>query len=250
MNESCQNTVQVKIFGRWGDFKGVVLMDQETFESIKDYSISVTSHGYARIHSKKHGLVNQYLHRYIMKNPQGKTIDHINGNRLDNRKENLRICNQRENSRNSSARMGTSIYKGGYENKQSWLAQITVDGKCYHIGSFDTQEEAALAYNEKAKEFHGDFAHLNVIKTPKKEWGIKKKKGQLKGEQANGVKLTSKEVLEIRALLEKGKHKHPEIGDMYGVHRRTIRDISERRTWKHLTKKEDSYATSGIKQKN
>ena len=57
------------------------------------------------------------------------------------------------------------IYKGvrGYGNNDKWVARISVDGKSKHIGVYDTEEEAALAYNEAAKQLRGEFARLNVI---------------------------------------------------------------------------------------
>jgi len=91
-------------------------------------------------------------------------VDHINGNPLDNRKSNLRICTHAENSNNTGPRKNnTSGYKGVYWAKRNkrWLAQITHNGKQVYIGHYKDKEEAARAYDAKAKEFQGEFAYLN-----------------------------------------------------------------------------------------
>ena len=111
-----------------------------------------------------------WLHREIMGNPEGLLVDHINGNPLDNRKKNLRLClqsqnmaNARKQSRNTSSKFkGVSKESGkGFKNK--WAAYITKNQKRYHLGHFATEKEAAAAYNEKAIELHGDFAKLNIL---------------------------------------------------------------------------------------
>ena len=111
------------------------------------------------------------MHRLIMNCPQGMVIDHINHDGLDNRKENLRICTHAENSRNRKMGHRTdSKYKGvlRYKDKRrpkinKWKAIISTGGKCLYLGSYNTEKEAAIAYNAKAKELFGEFAYLNVI---------------------------------------------------------------------------------------
>lgn len=107
---------------------------------------------------------NSYLHRLIMNAPKHLQVDHINGDRLDNRKSNLRLCKNGSNSRNQGQRSGK--HKGVHFNKQikRWIAQITKNYKCHHIGCFLTEKEAALAYNIKAKQLHGKYAYLNQLK--------------------------------------------------------------------------------------
>lgn len=98
-------------------------------------------------------------------------IDHINGDGLDNRKQNLRICTKSENACNRGIdRDNTSGYKGVcyISNKtkrvKRWIAQIAINKKHICIGYFHTKEEAAIAYNEAATKYHGEFAKLNIIK--------------------------------------------------------------------------------------
>ena len=103
------------------------------------------------------------LHRLLMNPPKGMMVDHINHNGLDNRRENLRICTHAENQHNSrKQKNNTSGYKGVYwdKSKKKWRAQIKKDNKI-HIGMFDIIEEAARAYDAKAKELFGGYAQLN-----------------------------------------------------------------------------------------
>lgn len=105
-----------------------------------------------------------YFHRIIMKCPKNKTIDHINGNTLDNRKENLRICSQLENNRNKRKSSGrSSRYIGVHYNKiaKNWRSQIQSGDKRIEVGSFNSEIEAAKARDLKAIELFGEFAQLN-----------------------------------------------------------------------------------------
>lgn len=103
------------------------------------------------------------LHRLIMDNPVN-VVDHINGNTLDNRRSNLRLCSQANNSANrNKSYKNTSGYKGVSKARNKWAAKITKDYKVYHIGNYTTPELAALAYNKRAVELFGQFAKLNVI---------------------------------------------------------------------------------------
>lgn len=111
------------------------------------------------------------LHRIVMDAPDGVLVDHQNGNTLDNRRANLRLATFQENSRNRAPdkRPQTSRFKGvhlrgdGACRRKRWRARIR-DGQNktpIHLGYFDTEEEAAAAYDKAAKELHGEFARLN-----------------------------------------------------------------------------------------
>lgn len=101
---------------------------------------------------------NVLLHRYIMGADPGQEIDHINGNKLDNRVENLRICTKSENMQN---RRTWSKYghKGICKNGKKWQANIYKGGKRYFIGNYDTIEQAKIAYRDKSIELYGSFAY-------------------------------------------------------------------------------------------
>lgn len=106
-----------------------------------------------------------YMHRKIMNPPRNMEIHHINHNGLDNRKANLRICTPQQNHSNRRKFKGKSKYKGVYWKKlqKQWFAQITSGGKTKHLGYFAIEEEAARAYDKKAKELFGEFARLNNV---------------------------------------------------------------------------------------
>lgn len=104
-----------------------------------------------------------YLHRVITGCPEGLVVDHKNGNGLDNRKSNLRVCTQQDNVLNKAPQRGKK-YKGISKRANgSYRARITVDGYIVNIGDFTSERKAAIAYNEAAVRLHGEFARLNVI---------------------------------------------------------------------------------------
>lgn len=100
------------------------------------------------------------MHRVIMREPDGMEIDHIDGNGLNNQKHNLRVCTRKENSRNLPS-TNKNGYKGVHKSGSKWMAQIWNDGTAVYLGTFLEVEEAARAYDEKAKEIFGDFARTN-----------------------------------------------------------------------------------------
>lgn len=104
------------------------------------------------------------MHRVIMNCPNGMYIDHINKNTLDNRKENLRICNKSQNAGNSKLRVDNKTgYKGiRYVQKMNrWVVYMTQNGNYIHIGTYKSKIEAALAYDDAASDHFGEFARLN-----------------------------------------------------------------------------------------
>ena len=91
-------------------------------------------------------------------------IDHINHNGIDNRKANLRVATRAQNNRHTKKRIKSrSKYKGIYFDRRDrvWYARITTNGKTKHLGSFKDEIEAAKAYDEAARKYHGEFAGLN-----------------------------------------------------------------------------------------
>jgi hypothetical protein len=106
------------------------------------------------------------MHRIILNTPQGMHTDHINGDGLDNRRENLRICTPSENIRNQKTRKrrtGDAQYKGTFFIKElgKWRAGVCVNGNTHYLGLFASEVDAARAYDQKARELHGDFARPN-----------------------------------------------------------------------------------------
>lgn len=146
----------------------VAIVDDADFAELSRSKWFVTANGYA-IRNIRTGLLkytNETMHRVIMNPPAGMDVDHINGNKLDNRRANLRICTRSQNLRNSAAHSdNASGFKGvsWFKPAQRWKARIWVDNKEKHLGYFDTPEAAALAYNEAAKKYHGEYARLNEV---------------------------------------------------------------------------------------
>jgi hypothetical protein len=105
------------------------------------------------------------LHRYLMKVTEFKIkVDHIDGNGLNCQRSNMRLCTQSQNMRNRGANKNNkSGFKGVSFDKRSskWVAGIKLNRKRISIGFYAAPEEAARAYDEKAKELFGEFAHLN-----------------------------------------------------------------------------------------
>lgn len=110
----------------------------------------------------------QKMHRLIMGAKIGEEIDHINHDKYDNRRSNLRICTRPQNQHNLPIKItNKSGYKGVHFNKQinRWVSQIKQAGKTVHIGSHKNPEDAATAYNFYAFMQNGEFAYLNKAKT-------------------------------------------------------------------------------------
>ena len=104
------------------------------------------------------------LHRFIVNCPSGYCVDHANGNTLDNRRENLRICTQAENRFNSrKSKSNTSGYKGvSYSSHaKKWRSQIKRNNKIIHLGYYDTPEKAYEAYVAASKKYHGEFGRIS-----------------------------------------------------------------------------------------
>ena len=114
---------------------------------------------------RKRKVATIYMHRVVNQTPDGFDTDHINGDKLDNRKENLRTATPSQNKYNIGAKGGSSKYKGVSYSKQrgKWVENIRKENKVTYLGCFENEDDAALAYNQKANEFHGEFALLNEI---------------------------------------------------------------------------------------
>lgn len=147
----------------------VALVDDEDFEWLNQWKWHIHSLGYAcRTTLKSEGKKTVILmHRVIFGLVQNESfhsvIDHINGNKIDNRKSNIRVCNQSKNNMNKGmAPNNKSGYKGvSWSNhRNSWVSFIKVDGKNKNLGSFTTKEEAHKAYQSAAKILHGEFANF------------------------------------------------------------------------------------------
>ncbi len=114
--------------------------------------------------SFSHG-VRTYLHRLLLGDVEGRVVDHINGDGLDNRRSNLRHATNSQNITNLVRRNAGkySKYRGvsRFPRTRCWQARIGANGKGFWLGNFASEEEAARAYDEAARKLHGEFARLN-----------------------------------------------------------------------------------------
>lgn len=143
-----------------------VLIDTEDLPKVEKYHWHYNMRGYAVTNPgtrKEKELI--LMHRLINSTPLGLHTDHINRDKLDNRKSNLRSVTNAQNRYNIGvSKLNTSGYKGVSFNKQynKWDMQIRTTTKRV-CRRFTTKEEAALAYNKFAKELFGEFAYLNKV---------------------------------------------------------------------------------------
>jgi hypothetical protein len=152
---------------------GSAIVDDEDYERMSRHNWWRNSTGYAS--REEHGHVIK-MHREIMSTPKGMHTDHINMNRLDNRKANLRVCLPCQNIRNQKGHLNkptkTSQFKGVYfyphtKTDKKWKTEIQWDKKTW-VSSFNSEHLAALAYDFWAVQLHGEYARTNfkVVK-----WG-------------------------------------------------------------------------------
>jgi len=146
--------------------KYVALVDDEDFEYVNQFSWSVTikpnkitqSNIYAQSYIKINGDAKKVtLHRLIMKQFTSEFIDHVNGCGLDCRKSNLRICTNGQNMANKVSYNKTG-YKGVHKIGNRYYSEITSNKKHYHLGFYDSINDAYNAYIEASKKYHGEFA--------------------------------------------------------------------------------------------
>lgn len=165
MNKIIEHDSYIELIAKNGDH---ILIDKEDYERVKQHTWNTDSrYAVATINGKK-----TYLHRFIMEaytSLGASHIDHVNGKKLDDRRRNLRTCNKNENAANMKKSSGrSSKYKGVVydRSKSKYKAEIKSNQKLHHIGYYDKEIDAALAYNKAAITYFGEFAKLNEIQYP------------------------------------------------------------------------------------
>lgn len=170
-----------------------ILLDGCDVDKASNYQWSIGRHGYATSGCGKNQVL---LHRIIANAKKDETVDHVNRNKLDNRRINLRICSQQQNSMNKEKMStGSNPYKGVcFLSDGRWQAQINYNGRAIYLGRFRHSCEAAKAYDYAARILFGEFAYLNFPEcTEHSQIDITHHK-----------KLSDNEVKSIRHLYESG----------------------------------------------
>ncbi len=144
------------------------VVDDDDYEKLSQYNWQARVQTYTGLfRAKRTGKEKEVdMARQIMNCPDGLEVDHINGDLLDNRKCNLRICTHQENMRNRRLQKNnTTGYRGvSYASRDGiYTAQIYLNRKCIRLGRFKTPDAAAIAYNDAAKIHYGEFAKLNDV---------------------------------------------------------------------------------------
>lgn len=149
----------------------VAIVDDDDFVFLSKYKWFMDANGYVVVgaildNGKRQSI---YMHRLLMGLGRGDKmkVDHVDGVKHDNRRENLRVCTHAENIRNKRhSKNNTSGYKGVHfcKARKKWTAAIKLNYKTIMIGRFENPGDAYAAYCKKAKELHGEFANFGETK--------------------------------------------------------------------------------------
>jgi len=152
------------------------LVDEEDYYRFGKFVWSLNQYGYVVRNTAQKGIrnpknINQSpwkhdrtitLSREILSAPDDLQVDHINGDKLDNRRANLRLATRAENCQNCGPRStNTSGFKGVKKAGDKWTVYIQAHRKQYYLGTYKHKVLAALAYDKAARKYHGEFARLN-----------------------------------------------------------------------------------------
>ena len=180
-----------------------------------------------------------FMHRHILRAPDGLQVDHINHDPLDNRRCNLRLCTQAQNSANRrKLKTWSSRFKGVYwrSGQDKWVALIRAHNKRIFLGHHDSEEAAAMMYDAAALREFGEFACLNFPE--RREESLAASQALVVprniGSRHPRARLTETDVTSIRREHESGAATTVELGERYGVRTGTIWDIVTRRVWRHV----------------
>lgn len=149
-----------------------ILVDDEDFEYLNQWKWSITQAGYAlRAYRIKGKLVNIYMHRLLINAPKGKFVDHINHNRSDNQRANLRLCTSYQNSLNHKLKSnslagikGVSVNKRLRYKKYVATLKYSINGQTKRLTKYcSSLEEASVTYNQWAEKYHREYAYLSEV---------------------------------------------------------------------------------------
>lgn len=137
------------------------IVDDEDFELVSRYKWHTMA---SKDKSHIYAASRLRMHRLIIDAPPDMFVDHINGDTLDNRRCNLRLCTNAQNQQNTGSRGGSSRYKGVSFNKKSgkWIGAFLFEGRRYYCGLWDSEDDCARAVDKKRGEVCGTFASKNL----------------------------------------------------------------------------------------
>ena len=147
--------------------KELAKVDLEDFDRLSGFKWYLVANGYAMAAPCKNGKREYfYMHHMLVPKTKGKEVDHINGDKLDNRKMNLRLVSCQGNQANEKlSKNNTSGFKGVHwdKTKRKWGARIKVNYTGIFLGRYDNKIDAAKAYNQAALKHFGEYARLNDV---------------------------------------------------------------------------------------
>ena len=164
---ACKKTNRYDLSGDYGicyinDGKNYFIFDKEDYDKIKEYCWCIDGNNYAQS-----GATKIRVHRLIMGFPEGKVVDHINHNTLDNRKCNLRVCTNQENMMNQKLnKRSTTGYKGVVflKGNKKYRASIQYNKKVIYLGTFDNIEDAIKAREKGEQKYFGEYSYIKEKK--------------------------------------------------------------------------------------
>ena len=156
----------------------IVIVDEQDYEELSKHKWYLIDGFAARTIKKDDKRTTIYMHRVIMDAPMGVSVYHINHNKLDNQRKNLRLVKGSARMHRRPSVKHSSKYRGVYwcKDKRKWIAEIKVYKKQIRLGRFEVEKDAAIAYDEAARKYYGSLARTNftannieVIQEPSRE---------------------------------------------------------------------------------
>lgn len=204
----------------------IILLDAEDVDLASSYQWAVGIHGYAVSGAGKRQIL---LHRLIAGAEGRDYVDHVNRNKLDNRKMNLRICTCQQNQFNKGVLANNqSGYKGVCKVRTgNWQAQINYCGRAVYLGCYEDALSAAAAYDNAAKSLFGEYAFLNLPDAERTEIVQKdiKRKFKLSQEQVGDIRFLYSQGMTISELSVMFRHSYTSISRI--VRNKTFRPDSK-----------------------
>lgn len=140
----------------------IALIDDEDFSEVSKYTWRIRPDGYVQRTWIEDGRTeHELLHRFVTQASPDHVVDHENRDRWDCRKENLRVATLSQNAANRATTAANRDWKGIFPHGNRWKARIKMEGQNVYLGSFESAEQAAYAYDVAAKQLFGEFAQLN-----------------------------------------------------------------------------------------